>query len=163
MSKLVEEKKLNKKVRNAVRTFLIKDDRVVCTKYKTLNVGYFDIPGGKIEDGETAEEAAIREFKEETGIEVYNLEKVGNVIIEYSDRIYNMETFIANDYDGIPQEFEENFSFWINIDNLLKEKKRYAITCLLQSEFQDEFKKKNVNVKFLVDENHYVLSYKKLT
>ena len=159
MSKLVEEKNLNKKVRNAVRTFLIEDDKVVCTKYKTLNVGYYDIPGGKIEDGETPEDAAIREFKEETGLDVYNLEKVGNVIIEYPDRIYNMETFIANSYDGVPQEFEENFSFWIDIDNLLKEKNRYAITYLLQPEFKNDFKNKNVNVKFLVDENHKVINY----
>jgi 8-oxo-dGTP pyrophosphatase MutT (NUDIX family) len=29
--------------------------------------GYWDFPGGKIEDGETAEEAAVRECLEETG------------------------------------------------------------------------------------------------
>ena len=29
---------------------------------------YYDIPGGKIEDGEVSEQTAIREMKEETGL-----------------------------------------------------------------------------------------------
>lgn len=44
---------MTKKIRNAVRTFLIKENQVICTKYKIGNVGYIDIPGGKIELGET--------------------------------------------------------------------------------------------------------------
>ena len=59
---------MNKKTRKAVRTFLINDNKVVATKYKTeKNLDYYDIPGGKIEDAETSTEASIREFKEETG------------------------------------------------------------------------------------------------
>ena len=54
----------------------------------------------KIEEGETGVEAAIREVKEETGIEVCNLEEVGNVVIEYPDRIYNMEVFVTSYYRG---------------------------------------------------------------
>lgn len=72
-----ERKVMTKKNRNAVRTFLIKDNQVVCIKYKIGNIGYFDIPGGKIEMGETPQKTAIREFKEETGIEINNLEKLG--------------------------------------------------------------------------------------
>lgn len=30
--------------------------------------GYYDIPGGKFEDGEIPKQTAIREMKEETGI-----------------------------------------------------------------------------------------------
>ena len=42
-----------KKVRNAVRCFLMREDEVACIKYKVGEIGgYIDIPGGKIEEGE---------------------------------------------------------------------------------------------------------------
>lgn len=59
-------------IRNAVRCFLIKDNKIVCIKHKINRIGYFDIPGGKIEDGETEKEAVIREFKEESGLIIMN-------------------------------------------------------------------------------------------
>ena len=58
---------MNKPIRKAVRTFLIKENKVVIIKYKTKEqLDYIDIPGGKIAAQETPLEAAQREFKEET-------------------------------------------------------------------------------------------------
>lgn len=153
---------MDKKVRNAVRTFLIKENKVICTKYKIGNIWYIDIPGGKIEIGEISQQAAIREFKEETGIDISELEKIGKIIVEYPDRIYDMEIFIANKYNGVPQEFDENESFWIPINALLKNENRYAVTYLLQPEFSKEFQSKNISLKFLVDDNHKVLDYSRI-
>lgn len=62
---------MEKKTRKAVRVFLIEDDKIVTIKYKReMDKNYYDIPGGKIEEGETSKQAAIREFKEETGIDI---------------------------------------------------------------------------------------------
>ena len=55
------------KVRYAVRVFAIKDDKIMCIRYKDINKDFFDIHGGKIEDGESEVQACQREFKEETG------------------------------------------------------------------------------------------------
>ena len=148
-----------KKVRNAVRAFVIVDRKVLCIRYKEENIGYIDIPGGKIEEGEISMEAAVREVKEETGIEDSNLEEVGNVIIEYPDRIYNMKVFVTSDYRGNVRNNEENDAFFIDIDDLLKEEQKYAITYLLCNEFKDYFDNRNVNVKFKVANNHNVISY----
>ena len=148
-----------KKVRNAVRVFVVAGNKDLCIRYKEENIGYIDIPGGKIEEGETGVEAAIREVKEETGIEVSNLEEVGNAVIEYPDRIYNMNVFVANDYKGNTRNNKENDAFFLDIEYLLKEKKRYAITYLLDTEFEDYFNNRKVNVKFNVDNNHNVISY----
>lgn len=151
-----------KKVRNAVRVFVVAGNKVLCIRYKEENIGYIDIPGGKIEEGETGVEAAIREVKEETGIEVNNLEKAGNAVIEHPDRIYNMNVFVANDYKGNTRNNKENDAFFLDIEYLLKEKKRYAITYLLDIEFEDYFDNRKVNVKFNVDSNHKVINYDKI-
>lgn len=41
--------------------------------------GKINLPGGAIEEGETPEEAIIREFEEETGLNVGGVEKVGEM------------------------------------------------------------------------------------
>ena len=84
---------MDKPIRKAVRCYLIEDDKIVVTKYKEGNkkVGYYDIPGGKIEEGETPEQAAIREMKEETGLLINNLNYKGNMIIEYPNRIFDFD------------------------------------------------------------------------
>lgn len=112
-------------VRKAVRCYLIKDDKVLVTKYKEGNKKseYYDIPGGKIEEGENPEQTAIREMKEETGIKVRNLKYKGNMIVEYPNRIFDFDVFITNESEGKPQEYEENTSEWIGIRELLQKEK----------------------------------------
>ncbi|MFE4525818.1 NUDIX hydrolase [Cytobacillus firmus] len=46
------------------------DENVLMVKNKGKNASYYTLPGGAVEPGETLEEAAIREVKEETGLDV---------------------------------------------------------------------------------------------
>lgn len=138
---------MEKKVRNAVRCFLIKDNKVVVTKYKKGNrkEGYYEIPGGKIENGENAEQTAVREMKEETGIdiEINDLKHKGVITVEYPDRIFILDTFIAGKFKGEPKDFEENSSEWIEIDELLKKEKILSNIIILDRFF----------IKGLIDES----------
>lgn len=144
---------MDKKNRKAVRTFLINNDKIVATKYKTeINKDYYDIPGGKIEDNETSKEASIREFKEETGIEIINQKYIGNVIVEYPTKIFDFDVYIVNDYNGEPLEFEENFSMWINIEKLLSEDKRIPSIEIIKYLDLD-----NISLRIYADEKHNIL------
>lgn len=53
---------MDKPIRKAVRCYLVKDNKVVVTKYKEgkKKAGYYDIPGGKIEGEETPEQTAMK-------------------------------------------------------------------------------------------------------
>jgi len=54
------------------------DSRILLIKRATVPFrGYWALPGGKVDSGETVEETVVREVKEETGIEVEIVEKIG--------------------------------------------------------------------------------------
>lgn len=143
-----------KPVRKAVRTFLINDNEVIVIKYKTnKNMNYYDIPGGKIEENESAINASIREFKEETGIEIINQKYKGNVIVEYPNMIFDFDIYLVNDYKGNPKEFEENYSMWISIEDLLKENKKFPSVEIINYIESDD-----ISLKIYSDDNHNILN-----
>ncbi len=49
---------------------LLKDDQIALIERHRADQHYFTFPGGHVEPGETPEQAAIRETKEELGIDV---------------------------------------------------------------------------------------------
>ena len=128
---------MSKPVRKAVRCYLIKNDKIIVTKYKEPNkkAGYYEIPGGKIEEGELPEQTAIREMQEETGIIVKDLKNKGNLTIEYPDRKFEFVVFLADDYQWQPLQFEENTSEWIDINELLQKEKILSSIQLLKKEY----------------------------
>lgn len=143
-----------KPVRKAVRTFLINDNKIIVIKYKTnKNMNYYDIPGGKIEENESAINASIREFKEETGIEIINQKYKGNVIVEYPNMIFDFDIYLVNDYKGNPKEFEENYSMWISIEDLLKENKKFPSVEIIK-----HLDGNNINLKIYSDDDHNILN-----
>jgi len=56
---------------------IIQDDNLDILLVKRKDVPLWDLPGGRIEEGETPESAAIREACEETGYNVTILQKSG--------------------------------------------------------------------------------------
>lgn len=82
------------------------------------------IPGGKLEKNETAQQAAIREIKEETGLDLPpNVQHLGTVYIRYPevDFVYHMYGHDLHDYPNILFDPIEHVEYrWITIKEALQ-------------------------------------------
>lgn len=56
-------------MRNRSVVFVIRDKKILMEKLCYEGRTFYSIPGGGIEDGETPEQTAIRELKEECGLD----------------------------------------------------------------------------------------------
>ena len=80
---------------------LIKDNKVALIERHRAGLDYFVFPGGGMDEGETPEQAAIRETMEELGIEVAIKQKVAEIQLgQKSRQIYflveHLNTFSAD-------------------------------------------------------------------
>lgn len=70
--------------------------------------GLWEFPGGKIESGETKEEAIVREIKEELNMDIICDGYFDKKIYEYPDKIINLIalkcTMIGESYDVLEHE-----------------------------------------------------------
>ncbi len=73
------------------------EDKVLICQSNKWNRKYV-IPGGHIEAGEKMEEALTREVKEETGLEVYDIQLLGITESIYSKSFHNQKHFIFVDF-----------------------------------------------------------------
>ncbi len=100
--------------------YIKKDNQVLLIEKKTgLGRGLVNGPGGHIEKGETKEEAAIRECKEEVGLDVDNLEYKGVLDFHFLDGLkMRGYVFTTNSFSGELIETDEAKPFWQDIDSL---------------------------------------------
>ena len=73
----------------------------------------WEFVGGKVEIGETKEQALIRECKEELNILLSVGDVFMNVVHEYPDLTVHLTLFNATIADGEPQKLEHNDIKWI--------------------------------------------------
>ncbi|MDF2546173.1 MAG: hydrolase [Anaerosolibacter sp.] len=100
---------------------LIIEDTKFLAMYKIIdNKKWWDLPGGRMEFGENAEETLAREIKEELGVKIKPIklidtwnympnEKFQTIGVIYHCEIISGEISISEEHDGYE---------WINIDNI---------------------------------------------
>ena len=103
---------------HATLMFIVKDGRILLIEKKRgLGAGKINGPGGKIDPGETALEAAIRETREELLITPLNPRKIGELWFNMSDCPDILcHVYRADDHEGAPTETEEAVPLWTEID-----------------------------------------------
>lgn len=73
----------------------------------------WEFVGGKVEPGETKEQALIRECQEELAVTLSVGDAFMEVVHEYSDIIVHLTLFNATIAEGVPQKLEHNDIGWI--------------------------------------------------
>ena len=73
----------------------------------------WEFVGGKVEPGETKEQALIRECQEELAITLSVGDVFMDVVHEYPDINVRLTLFNAKIADGVPQKLEHNDIKWI--------------------------------------------------
>lgn len=104
-----------------VLTYVTDGDKILLINKKTgLGKGYINAPGGHIEIEETKTEAAIRETKEETGLDVSNLEERGTLYFQFKDGLRMIGyVFFTSTWSGtLIDECDETKPFWSDISAL---------------------------------------------
>ena len=121
---------------------IVKDgERLLCTIHRKRGV---EFPGGKVEDGETLQQAAIREVLEETNVAIEHLCELGHYIV-YDEQPFCKVIFTAN----VQKQFEQSFVHetkgrkWLTVEQLKKEEhlsfymKDDGMKCILEVIQQD--------------------------
>jgi len=89
-------------------------------KKKGFGVGRWNGFGGKVEEGETIEEAAKRELREESGLEAIDITKRGIIEFEFENdpKILEVHIFNVGKFEGEPKESDEMKPQWFNVDEI---------------------------------------------
>ena len=83
---------------------------LLAMKKRGFGAGRWNGYGGKVKEGESVEESALREIEEESGIKVSRLEKMGIINFEFQTDpgdILEVHFFHILDYKGEAIETEE--------------------------------------------------------
>lgn len=102
----------------ATLLFVIRDGQILLIRKKRgLGAGKINGPGGRLEPGETPEEAAVRETREELCIEALFPEWRGDLSFQFLDG-YSLfcSVFVAPDFRGEPTETDEALPLWTPLD-----------------------------------------------
>ena len=81
---------------------------------------YYYVPGGKVEEGETAEETVDRELKEELGITVESKERFSEFEVELIGKLWHGQCFLVTSYSGEPKIMEPDIHSWMGWVPLLE-------------------------------------------
>ena len=87
---------------------LIEKEKVALIERHRAGLHYFTFPGGGVVDGETHEQAAMREMLEETGLQVRIVRKIADVQFKKNLQPYFLVERVSGEFGtGLGEEYGE--------------------------------------------------------
>jgi 8-oxo-dGTP diphosphatase len=80
--------------------------------------GLWEFPGGKLETGESVEQALFRELKEELAIEVSECSALVTIEHDYGDKLVLLDVCMVRAFTGDAVGVEGQVLRWIGLDQL---------------------------------------------
>jgi 8-oxo-dGTP diphosphatase len=104
----------------ATLCFVMRDGQILLIhKKRGLGAGKINGPGGRLEPGETALQAAVRETQEELGVTPTGLEHVGVLHFHFLDGYkLHVAVFGASGCEGEAIETPEAIPVWTDLDKI---------------------------------------------
>ncbi|NOY26414.1 MAG: 8-oxo-dGTP diphosphatase [Oligoflexia bacterium] len=102
----------------ATLLFVIHDGHALLIRKKRgLGAGKINAPGGKLDPGETAIQAAERELHEEVGVRAEGSKQRGDLSFQFVDGLrMHVTVFTAHSHHGSPIETDEAVPLWFPLD-----------------------------------------------
>lgn len=104
----------------ATLVFVVKDGEILLIRKKRgLGAGKINGPGGRMENGETPRDCAVREMEEELGAVPTGLRYCGENRFQFTDG-YSIHVFVflAEGLEGEPVETDEAVPLWTPVDRI---------------------------------------------
>lgn len=137
----------------AVHAFFIKDQKILLLERKNTGFwdGYFSVPAGHVDGGETIEDAVKREILEESGIKInhqlHPAHVMHRIVSPTEERIDYF--FVITDWQGDPENCEPEKCaqlIWADLDDLPENVVpyiRFAVDQVFKENYFSEFVEKN--------------------
>lgn len=114
-------------VYNCIVVFNKDKTRVLfCRRIKDPFQGTLNFVGGKVEPGESSEDAAYRELQEETGIQQRQIRLYRLMDLRYYYQDFLLEIYVGQLHNDIELKEEVNPLHWLSLDEDFTDRNRFA-------------------------------------
>ena len=110
---------MERKTINVAAAVILQDDKILATQRGYGNYkDWWEFPGGKIEDGETPEEALIREIREELDVRITIGSYLEKVEYDYPEFHLSMVCYWCRIREGHLKLLEHEAARWLSLSEL---------------------------------------------
>lgn len=116
---------MNKTI-ETVGVVVLNEEKVLLVKHGDMSghiTGTYGLPAGRVDEGESLEDSALRELKEESGLEGFDLQKLPKeytAVLQRKDgeKKFHMTVFLCKKYKGELTSTNETEPIWIDLNKI---------------------------------------------